>query len=140
MLNKHDLETSTSSPSDSPSAAMLVGKIFCFSASTLCIKWIIDSDATDHITPKLNCFSSYTSLTTDYFITTPNGRQAKIHHIGTIKLAPSLTLSNALHVPEFHYNFLSASRLAKQLAAHVVFTPNCLLSSGPFNEAGFDNW
>ena len=54
----------------------------------------------------------------------PNGRQAKIHHIGTIQLTPSLTLFNALHVPDFHYNLLSASKLAKQLTAHVIFTPD----------------
>ena len=51
-----------------------------------------------------------------------NGQQAKIHHIGTIKLTPSLTLYNVLHVPDFQYNLLSTSKLAKQLAAHVVFT------------------
>jgi len=32
MLNKHDLETSTSSPRETTSAAMLAGKTFCFSA------------------------------------------------------------------------------------------------------------
>jgi len=51
-----------------------------------------------------------------------NGQKAKIHHIGTIQLTPSLTLCNAFHVPDFHYNLLSASKLAKQLTAHVIFT------------------
>ena len=54
----------------------------------------------------------------------PNGKKAKIHNVGTIQLTHSLTLSNALHVPDFHYNLLSASKLAKQLSAYVIFSPN----------------
>jgi len=42
-----------------------------------------------------------------------NGKHAKIHHIGSIQLTPSLTLHNALHIADFHYNLLSASKLAK---------------------------
>ena len=118
---------------------MLAGKLFCFSASKPDLKWIIDSGATDHITPNLHCFSSYTPLAHNSFITMPNGKQAQIHHIGTIALTPSLTLYNALHVPDFQYNLLSASRLAKQLTAHVVFTPTACYS-GPFNEQVFGNW
>jgi len=102
---------------------MLAGKLFCFSASKPDLKWIIDSGPTDHITPNLHYFSSYKPFAQDSFITMPNGEQAKIHHIGNIQLTPSLTLCNVSHVPDFHYNLLSASKLAKQLSAHVFFTP-----------------
>ena len=131
MLNKHDLETTPSTPKEASSAAMLAGKIFYFSASTLDLKWIIDSGATDHITPNLHCFSSYTPLVQDSFITMPNGKQAKIHHTGNIQLTSSLSLCNALHVLDFHYNLLSASRLAKTLSAHVVFTPTSCYIQDP---------
>ena len=53
----------------------------------------------------------------------PNGKHAKIHHICTIQLTPCLTLTNALHVPDFHYSLLFASKLAKQLTAHMIFSP-----------------
>jgi len=124
MLSKHELETSVQSPGESAGTAMLAGKVFCFSVSNPSSKWIIDSGATDHITPDLKYFSSYSPLPCDSFIIMPNGKHARIHNIGTIQLTPTLTLSNALHVPAFHYNLLSASKLAKQLQAHVVFTPS----------------
>jgi len=130
LLNKHDLETSVS-PGDSSNAAMLAGKVFCFSVSNPGLRWIIDSGATDHITPNLQYFSSYSPLSQESFIVMPNGKHAKIHHIGTIQLTPSLTLSHALHVQEFHYNLLSASKLAKELAANVIFTPHQCYLQGP---------
>jgi len=123
LLNKHDLETSTPTARETTGTAMMAGKILCFSASKPNLKWIIDSGATDHITPNLLCFSSYTPIGPNSFINMPTGQQARIHHVGTVQLTPSLTLHNVLHVPAFQYNLLSASRLAKQLTAHVVFTP-----------------
>jgi len=68
-----------------------------------------------------------------------NGKHIKIYRIGTIQLTPSLTLTNALHVPDFHYNLLSASKLAKQLIAHVISTLISVAFS-PFNEAAFRNY
>jgi len=124
MINTHDLETSIGASGDSTTcAAMLAGKVFCFSASKPDLRWIIDSVATDHITPNLHYFSSYFPLSHDSFITMPNVQRAEIHNIGAIQLTPSLTLYNALDVPDFHYNLLSTSKLTKQLPAHVVFTP-----------------
>jgi len=102
MLSKHDLETSVQLPGVSAGAGMLAGKVFCFLASNSGSKWIIDSGAMDHITPNLQCSSSYSPLPRESFIVMHNGRHAKVHHIGTIYLTPSLTLSNALHVPDFH--------------------------------------
>ena len=128
LLNKHDLESSSHHSGDSTSAAMLAGKVFCVSTSSPHSKWILDSGATDHITPNLQLFSSYSPLSHDSFILMPNGKHAKIHHIGTIQLTPSLSLLNALHVPDFQYNLLSASKLAKQLSAQVIFSPDhCFL-------------
>ena len=71
MLNKHELETSVQPPGDSAGTAMLAGKVFCFLASNSGSKWIIDSGATDHITPNLQYFSSYSPLPCDSFIIMP---------------------------------------------------------------------
>ena len=124
MMNKHNLETSVTPSGESTSAAILAGKVLCFSASNPDLKWIVDSGATNYITPNLHYFSSYSTVHQDSFITMPNGRQSKIHHICTIQLTSSLTWFNALHVPDFHYNLLFASKLDKQLIVHVVFTPD----------------
>ena len=60
-----------------------------------------------------------------------NGKHAKIHHVGTIQLSPSLTLCNVLHVPDFHFNQLSASKLAKRLSTYVLFTPTACYIQDP---------
>ena len=63
MLNKHDFEASVHSSGESDSAATLAEyKVFCFVASNLGLKWIIDSGAIDHITLNLQYFSSYSPL------------------------------------------------------------------------------
>jgi len=81
---------------------MLAGKVFCFSDSQHSLKWIIDSGATDHIAPHLNFFSSYVPITQTSFTIMPIGKHARISHIGPIKLSPSLTLYNVLHVLKFN--------------------------------------
>jgi len=124
MLHKNDQKTSSTSTSgDSTATIMLAGKVVCVSASHPGSKWIIDSGATDHITPNLHLFSSYSALTHDFFIVMPNGKHARIYHVGTIQLTPSLSLTNALY-PDFHYNLLSVSKLVHQLTAHVIFSPD----------------
>jgi len=62
MLNKHDLETSSHTSGESTVAAMLAGMVFRFLTSHLSCKWIVHGGATDYITPNLQLFSSYSSL------------------------------------------------------------------------------
>ena len=56
------------------------------------------------------------------FITIPNGKQVQVQHIGTVFLTDKITLHNVFHVPDFQFNLLSASKLAKQLSSSVVLT------------------
>jgi len=104
-------------------AAFLAGKIFCLLSAQPGLHWIVDSGATDHITPHLHLFHSYTTVSRPYSITMPNGQQVQVRHIGSVILSPNITLQGVLHVPEFQYNLLSASKLAKQLSVNVVFSP-----------------
>ena len=43
LLHKHDLEITPTTSRESTGAAMLAGKILCFSTSKPDLKWIIDS-------------------------------------------------------------------------------------------------
>jgi len=83
---------------------------------------IVDSGATDHITPHLYLFSTYSPVPQSCFITMPNGRQAQVLHVGTIILSKDIILQEVLHVPDFHFNILSASKIAKHLSSNVVFS------------------
>ena len=64
------------------------------------------------------------------FITMPNGKQAQIQHIGSMELVSGLILTEVLHIPDFHFNLLSVSKLTKQYSANVIFTPNVCLLQG----------
>ena len=57
-------------------------------------------------------------------ITMPNGKSVQIRNIGTTALNDSIMLKD-VHVLDFHFNLLLASKLAKTLSSNVVFTPTC---------------
>ena len=128
FVNKQNMEITHSE--DNTQAGFLAGKSFCFLTANLGLRWIIDSGATDHITPHLHLFHSYTVITKACFITMPNGKHVQVKHIGTIVLSPSITLQEVLHVPDFQLNLLSAIKLAKQLSADIVFSPTSCYIQG----------
>ena len=121
LLSKQNMEVTPNLENNQ--SAFLAGKSFCLLTSQPEMRWIIDSGATDRITPHLSLFKSYTPMIQACFITMPNGKQVQVKHIGIVVLGSALTLQNVLHVPEFQFNLLSASKLAKQLCSSIVFTP-----------------
>ena len=126
LLNKQQTENNSSS--SLVGTGFLAGKHFCFLTSFANGDWIIDSGASDHITPNLDILTSVHKLSIPGFITMPNGKHSKIAHIGSVQLTPTLLLTNVLHVPDFQFNLLSVSKLCKQIAGKVIFTyTNCTL-------------
>ncbi|KAL9264928.1 FLX-like 1-like protein [Drosera capensis] len=99
--------------------------------------WIIDSGASDHITPNLSLFHTYDPMVDGTYITMPNGGQAKVTHKGTVVLSPDLILENVLHVPAFHFNLLSTSQLTKQLLASLIFDSRSCILQGPSMKRSF---
>ena len=84
--------------------------------------WILDSGATDHMTPNPNFFETYEPLTTAKQITIANGVSVPITGTGTIHISPSLTLSHALYVPNLTTNLISIHQLTKYLNCYAVFS------------------
>ena len=121
-INRQNLELSPNVPAQH--AGFLAGKSFCLRTSQPGLSWIIDSGATDHITPQLQLFTSYKPVRQDCFITMPNGRKAQIKHVGTIVLKDQIILPDVLHVLDFQFNLLSASKKAKLMSSNAVFTPD----------------
>jgi len=60
----------------------------------------------------------------------PNGKKVQIKHIGSMVLSLSLILREVLHIPDFHFNLLSISKLTKQYSANVSFTPDVCMFQG----------
>ena len=63
---------------DDNQAGFLAGKSFCFLTAQPGLKWIIDSGATDHITPHLYLFHIYYVVLRPCFITMLMGNKFRL--------------------------------------------------------------
>ena len=90
LLSKQNMEITPHT--DNSQAAFLAGKTFCFLSAQPSLHWIVDSGATDHITPHLHLFHSYTTVSRPCFIIMPNGKQVQVSHIGSVILNSNITL------------------------------------------------
>lgn len=125
---KHNSEGQSSNPwayVPNVNNVQLAGTAFHYcstvnSVTDLTHTWIIDSGATDHITPYLHLLTAHVSSSA--MLQLPNGQTAKVTHTGTITLSPQLTLSNVLCVPDFSYNLLSISKILHNTNNSVHFS------------------
>lgn len=82
-------------------------------------KWIIDTGATDHITPFISLLSDVHPSSASLQL--PNGEISSVTHVGNITLNSQITLTNVLCVPSFSYNLLSISKLLQDSSCQVTF-------------------
>jgi len=73
LLNKQHTE-GVSSGNTTSGTGFMAGKYFSFLTSFVNGDWIIDSGASDHITPDLSLFTLVQKLQIPGFITMPNGK------------------------------------------------------------------
>ena len=88
------------------SAPSLEYSVFSSSTVTTHISssdWILDSGATDHMIHSIQFFTSITSIV-HISVRLPNGDMAKVSHIGTVQVSPTLLLENVLCIPTFSFN------------------------------------
>ena len=75
--------------------------------------WVVDSGASFHLTPKRECFSSYTTGNYGY-VRMGNDNECKIVGIGNVCLLTSigcrLMLKDVCHVPDVRRNLISTER------------------------------
>uniref|UniRef100_A0A2N9IL56 Integrase catalytic domain-containing protein n=1 Tax=Fagus sylvatica TaxID=28930 RepID=A0A2N9IL56_FAGSY len=76
--------------------------------------WVLDSGANDHMTGESSLFSSPLIPITQSVCLADNST-SHISHKGDVFLSSDILLSSVLHVPNFAFNLLSVSRLAKSL-------------------------
>jgi len=108
LLSKQNIEVTTNAPSQH--SGFLAGKSFCLLFVKHEMSWIVDSGATDHITPHLHFFKSYTPMKQGCFITMPNRRKVQIKHIGRVDLEQDLLCKMC-------YMFLNSSLTYSQQAS-----------------------
>lgn len=99
------------------------GMISCLSAVCASTEWIVDSGASDYMTPHFSVLMNTQQLPGNQHINLPNGEKIVVAKKGQMFLAPSLTLDNVLCVPSFKHNLLSVQRLLTNNNCEVVFHP-----------------
>ncbi|XP_075084716.1 uncharacterized protein LOC142167971 [Nicotiana tabacum] len=93
--------------------------------------WILDSGATNHMTPHKHLLINLTPLTTLFLITLPNGYKVKVISTGSIQLRPDMILHNILLVPSFHFNLISIHKLLVQFRCITTLTISACILQGP---------
>ncbi|XP_075074481.1 uncharacterized protein LOC142162074 [Nicotiana tabacum] len=90
--------------------------------------WIIDSGATNHMTPYKHLLHNLQPLISRFLITLPNGYKVKVISTGSLVLRTDMILHNVLLVPSFLFSLISVHKLLLQFQCLAVFsTSTCIL-------------
>ena len=79
--------------------------------------WVMDSEATNHMTHSSQKFSTYTPCPSNRKMATTDGL------LTTDGYNPSLVLKNVLHVPKLSTSLVSIQKLTQDLCCNVIFHP-----------------
>lgn len=109
------------------------GMISCSYAKNT--EWIIDSEASDHITGNIACVSNPRPVKVLHKINLPNGESSSISHCGSIALENGMVLRDVLVVPDFKHSLLSIKKLIDTENCKVNFYPG-----QPFKLLHIDAW
>ena len=74
--------------------------------------WILDSGATNHITPIADLFTSYTPYPKNKNVQTVDGTLLVVSGIGILNLDPIGKLEHVLHVPQLFVSLVLVQKLA----------------------------
>lgn len=88
--------------------------------------WIIDSEATHHITHNFASLVNVNPLQSEIHL--PNGHSACITHSGDVHLTNTIILKQVLYVPTFTCNVLSFAKFSEDNQCELFFTSTkCLM-------------
>ncbi|RDX65444.1 hypothetical protein CR513_55899, partial [Mucuna pruriens] len=115
------LLNSTSKPLGSCGLTMNGKSSFNISGSVPQSIWILDSGATDHMTPFPSHFTSYLKVSKRQLIIVANGDHVPIVGSSNVQLHSSLSLHNVFHVPKLANNLISIHRFIQDWNCVVTF-------------------
>ena len=93
---------------------------FIYSSST----WVINSGAIDHITGNSSLFITFQLHPSTSTVTLADESTSCIFGSGTIHPTPLITLTSVMSLPQFSFNFISMSKLARTLNCSITFFPD----------------
>ena len=83
--------------------------------------WILDSGATDHMTPIKENFMTFTPLDKGRHVKTADGTLLPVEGIGTLRLDPIGSLTHVLYIPKLFVSLVSVQRLANNKEHCILF-------------------
>jgi len=130
FLGRLEKPTGTSSLAYSGTFPSFFGEFpfsFGLNASDIPLKqyWILDSGATDHMTPLPTHFFTYSPCPSNKKISIADGTLITVAGQGDVQLNPFMTLNNVLHIPKLSTSLISIiKKLIKDLSCIVIFDNN----------------
>lgn len=103
------------------------GKLSCRCFRTQTDTWILDSVTSNHKTSLVYI----RILTYPLLVTLPNSYKIKLTEVGSVYLAPQITLHKVMFVPSFNFNLIFISFLNARLKSLIAFTDTCCLMQTP---------
>ena len=95
--------------------------------------WIIDSNASDHMTDAHHLFSTYSPCADNLKVKITYGTLSPVVGKWSIHIFESITLNPVLHVPNLSCDLLSISELIKQSNCSAKFLPSHMFHPSPFS-------
>ena len=83
--------------------------------------WVIDSNATNHITHSSLQFKNYNPCPSSGKIVIADGSLTTVVGVRDVQISPTLTLRNVLHVPKLSTNLVYIQKLTQDLGCIVTF-------------------
>ncbi|XP_019267218.1 PREDICTED: uncharacterized protein LOC109244564 [Nicotiana attenuata] len=108
-----------------------VGSHTCASSQLGVKPWILDTGATNHMTPHKHLIFNVQPLIKPFLVTLPNGYKAKVISTGSLHLTNDIILLNVLLVPSFQFNLIYVHQLISQLDCSALFTKLFCSLQGP---------
>ncbi|CAN0910966.1 Retrovirus-related Pol polyprotein from transposon TNT 1-94 [Linum grandiflorum] len=96
--------------------------------SKRCVKWIIDSGCSDHMTGSREVLANYQTYPKRAGVRIADGSLSPVEGIGRVRINSEIELFPVLYVPTLTCNLVSISQLIKDLSCKAVFSSNqCFL-------------
>lgn len=95
-------------------------------SNTQCIpfdsnSWILDTGATDHMVPSINCFTS-SACSINASVKLPNSQFVVVTHISYVSISEHLVLHDVLCIPTFYFKLIYISKLTQSLTCSFLFS------------------
>ncbi|KAK9669557.1 hypothetical protein RND81_13G139300 [Saponaria officinalis] len=115
-------------------AGIVVNTVLPHHETNSSLDWIIDTGASDHMTPSVCFLSNVKTLLKPVIVGLPDGTMKQVQQIGDYSLTPDIQLCKVLVVPGFQHNLISVGRLLEHSHLTMTFYPHHCVFQDPVSD------